>query len=143
MLNAIASVRLLWSLALVMATLASRKPALAAPNATVLVNAVEAPPLSEIKKAEDGMLSPTPSVSAAEALEKYAYSPTVLRLGFITHAVLAVMLELPAFAALPAVKLNVTEWDERLMVSDSASVAVTAIVCAPELVVPWLPLHTP
>jgi len=42
MLNAIASVRLLFSLALVMATFASRNPALAAPNATVVVNAVEA-----------------------------------------------------------------------------------------------------
>ena len=70
MLNAITSLRLALLLAPVMATLASCKPPLAAPNATVLVRAVDAPALSAMKKADEGMLSPAPSVNAAAAFAK-------------------------------------------------------------------------
>src|SRR5215467_10540266 len=108
MLNAIASVRLEFLFAPVMATLASRRPALAPPKATVLVRAADAPPLSAIKKLAEGMLSPTPSVRADAELPKYAYTPTAVRPGFNTHAVVAVMLVLPAFVPLPAVSVKFT-----------------------------------
>ncbi len=42
----------------------SCSPALAPPNGTVLVNALNAPPLFEIWKSADGMLLPAPSVNA-------------------------------------------------------------------------------
>src|SRR6266568_2544460 len=133
MLNAITSLRLPVLFAPVIATLANCSPPLAAPKTTVLVSAVDAPPLSEIKNAEDGMLSPTPSVKAAAALAKYAYTPTAVRPGFNVHAVVAVMLVLPALAALPALSVKFTALAERLSVSDSVKLAFKAIVCAPEL----------
>jgi hypothetical protein len=42
------------------------------------------------------------------------------------------MFALPALAALPALKVKLTELAERLSVSDSARLAFNAIVCAPE-----------
>src|SRR5207245_4356459 len=99
---------------------------------TVLVSAVDAPPLSEMKKAEDGMLSPTPSVRAAAALAKYAYTPTAVRPGFNVQAVVAVMLVLPGFAALPALSVKFTALAERFSVRDSVRLALRAMVCAPE-----------
>jgi hypothetical protein len=50
--------------------LAKCKPALAPPNGWVLVKGWKAPPLSEMEKAEDGTLSPAPSVNAAVELVK-------------------------------------------------------------------------
>ncbi len=78
------------------------------------------------------MLS-TPSVKAAAALAKYAYTPTAVRPGFKVHAVVAVMAVLPALVALPALSVKFTALAERLSVSDSVKVAFKAIVCAPEL----------
>ena len=70
MLNAITSVRFEFLFAPVIATLASCRPPLAPPNATVLVSSVHAPPLSAIKKSADGILLPAPSVKAAAELAK-------------------------------------------------------------------------
>src|SRR5262249_36512381 len=55
------------------------------------------------------------------------------RLGFNTQLVVAVMLVLPALAALPAVRLKLTALAERPTVSDSGKVAVSAIGSALEL----------
>src|SRR5713101_4563917 len=132
MLNAITSLRLPVLFAPVIATLANCSPPLAAPKTTVLVNAVDAPPLSEMKNAEDGMLSPTPSVRAAAALAKYAYTPSSVRPGFNVQAVVAVMLVLPGFAALPALSAKFTALAERFSVRDSVRLALRAMVCAPE-----------
>ena len=46
------------------------RPALAPPTGKVLVSAWDAPALSEMKKAEDGMLCPAPSVKAEVELAK-------------------------------------------------------------------------
>jgi len=69
MLKAMMSVRLDDRFALLIATLANWRPALAPPRATVLVSAVDRPALSAMKKAEDGMLL-VPSVRAVAALAK-------------------------------------------------------------------------
>src|SRR6266700_80217 len=114
MLKAMTSVRLEVLLAPVMATFAICKPPLAPPNTTVLVSAVDAPPLSAMKNADEGMLSPTPSVRAAAALAKYAYTPTAVRPGFNVQAVVAVMLVLPGLAALPAASVKLTALADRL-----------------------------
>jgi hypothetical protein len=42
------------------------------------------------------------------------------------------MFVLPAFTALPALKVKLTAFAERLSVSDSARVAFNALGCAPE-----------
>src|SRR6266496_2408507 len=84
-------------------------------------------------KSADGMLLPAPSVSAAAELAKYAYTPTAVRPGFNTHAVVAVMLVLPGLAAAPEVSVKFTALAERFSVSDSVRLALRAIVCAPEL----------
>ena len=121
MLNAMLSVRLEFLLAPVIATVASRKPALAAPKATVFTRDDDAPPLSEILKAEDGMLLPAPSVNAVAALAKYASTVTYVRPGFKTQAVVAVTFVLPALVALPAASVKFTALADNETVSDSAS----------------------
>src|SRR5260370_7905293 len=78
------------------------------------------------------MLSPTPSVRAAAALAKYAYTPTAVRPGFNVQAVVAVMLVVPGFAALPALSVKFTALAERFSVRDSVRLALRAMVCAPE-----------
>src|SRR6476660_8337787 len=110
-----------------MATFAIRKPAVAPPYATVLVNAPEVPapplpaPVSVILKADEGILTPLAvPVRAAALLAKYAYTPTAVRPGFNTQVVVAVMFVLPALTALPAVIVKLTALAERLSVSDSA-----------------------
>jgi len=121
MLNAMLSVRLAFLFIPVMATVASRNPAFAAPNATVFTSGDEAPPLSEILNADEGMLSPAPSVNATGALAKYASMVTCVRPGFRTQAVVAVIAALPGLPALPAAMVKLTAFADRLTVSDSAS----------------------
>lgn len=106
------------------------RPAPAAPNGTELLTGVKAPPLSEISKSDDAILSPAPSVRAAGALLKYAYTVR-LRPGLETHAVVAVIPVLPGFEALPAVSAKFTEFPESVSEIDSCSVAFMLMACAP------------
>jgi hypothetical protein len=133
MLKAMLSVRFAFLFAPVILTVASRKPAFAAPKATVLTSGAANAPLSEMLKAEDGMLFPAPSVRAAAALAKYASIVTFVRPGLRTHAVVAVTLVLPGLLALPAASVKFTAFADRETVSDSDNCAFNAIGCAPEL----------
>jgi len=77
-------------------------------------------------------LSPAPSVKAEVALEKYAYTLSVL--GWVTvQVVVAVMEVLPGLTALPPIRLKLTALAESLTLSDSANSAFSAIGLAPEL----------
>src|SRR5207302_3017771 len=103
MLNAIASVAEETLFVPLMVVFRRRKPPFAAPNAAVLVRAFEAPPLSAILNAEEGMLLPPPSVRAAVASAKYASTVTAVRVGFRIQDVVAVIPVLPGLVVLPAV----------------------------------------
>ena len=89
-----------------------------------------------MKKADDGILFPAPSVKAAEALEKYAKRPIAVRLAFSVQAVVAVTVVAPGLDELPAFNVKTTALAERLTVSASASVALIAMDCTPEAAPP-------
>jgi len=110
----------------------SSKPALAPPKGTVFTNGKKAPPLFEIENADEGMLSPTPSVSAAVELAKKANKDKFARLGRKLQDVMAVIVVLPGLLALPALKVKFTALAERLTDNDSCRTAFRAIGWAPE-----------
>src|SRR5215471_7205894 len=111
----------------------SNRPALAPPKGTVFVKAVKAPPLFEISKSAEGMLSPAPSDKAEAELAKNAYTLTLPMLGFSVQVVVAVIEVLPGLFGLPAVILKLTAFDESVTASDSLRSAFNVIALAAEL----------
>ena len=91
------------------------------------------PPLSEIWKSAEGMLSPTPSLSADAEPLKNAYVLTNPTFGLSNQVVVAVMDVLPTLLALPGIRLKLTAFAERLTLTESVKTAFNAIGWAAEL----------